>query len=215
MTENETTAQQKKSKKKKMLIAILVVTVLGAASWVLTEMPHLFTGGGKIDPLQGGQESGYYFYPVDYDLDVTADAVYMDLNRHIYLKTGAETIAITNGNYARYGNTAVFFGAYFEAIVAGDTETYNSFFTDNYYKTHKPYEDFPPQMVYDILVEQLSLTENEDRTITYTFNVSYKLHRNTGTFRNDIGSDASRVLYFELVEAVDGTVLIDRIAYYN
>ena len=39
------------------------------------------------------------------------------------------------------------------------------------------------------------------------------IHRNDGTFRNDIDSDASKTLYFELIEE-NGVVKIDRITYY-
>ncbi len=216
MGERQAAAAQKKAKKKKMLVGILVVTLLGAVSFALTEMPQLFGGNeGKTTSMYSDEIKSYIFYPINEDLDVTKDRVYMELDRYVYFKTGRETMAITDGNYAKHGSVASFFGTYFEAVVAGDGETYNTFFTDNYYKSNKSLTDFPPQMLYDILVEQLSLTENEDKTITYACNVSYKIHRNTGTFRNDIGSNASRTLYFELIESIDGTVKIDRIAYYK
>lgn len=205
-----------KTKKKKMIIAILAVTVLGAISWVLTEHPEIFRKEEeKITSMYSDEIKTYLFYPIDYELDVTKDDTYMGLNRYVYYKNGAETFAITDGNYAFHGPAVEFFGLYFQTIIRGNAKTYNTFFTDNYYKTNKAYDSFPPQMLYDILIEQLSMTENEDKTVTYKFNVSYKIHKNTGTFRNDIDSDSSKVLYYELIEDRDGRVLIDRITYYK
>ncbi len=214
--EQQSAHKAKKAKKKKMLIAILAVTVLGGVSWVLTENPQIFRIEEKKPASMYSDEiKSYLFYPVDYDLDVNADPIYRGLNRYVYYKNGAETFAITDDDYAKHGAVVEFFGLYFKTIIKGNATTYNTFFTDNYYKTNKAYDTFPPQMLYDILIEQLSMTENEDKTVTYQFNVSYKIHKNTGTFRNDIDSDSSKVLYYELIEDRAGRVLIDRITYYK
>ena len=214
--EQQAAKAAKKTKKKKMLIAILAVTVLGGVSWVLTENPQLFRKEEQEPTSMYSDEiKTFLFYPIDHDLDINADPVYRELDRYVYYKNGPETFAITDDDYARHGPAVAFFGMYFKTVIRGSTKTYNTYFTENYYKTNKPYDDFPPQMLYDILIEQLSMTENEDKTVTYAFNVSYKIHKNTGTFRNDIDSDSSKVLYYELIEDRDGRVLIDRIDYYK
>lgn len=206
----------KKAKKKKMLIGILAVTLLGAASWLLTEHPELFKKEeNKPTTMYSDELTTYLFYPIDYDLDITKDSVYMGLNRYIYYKNGGETIGITDGNYEKYGPAVQFFAIYFNTIINGSANAHNLLYTDNYYKTNEEYDSFPPQMLYDILIEQLAMVENSDKTVTYKFNVSYKIHKNTGTFRNDIDSDSSRTLYYELIEDRDGRVLIDRITYYK
>ena len=67
-------------------------------------------------------------------------------------------------------------------------------------------------MIYDITVEKLSENYKDGNTV-YKYNVSYKIYRNNGTFRNDIGSDGSKTLMFTLIG--DGTqVKIDAINYY-
>lgn len=208
---------KKQAKKKKMLIGIAVVTLLGAVSWVLLENPQIFESQEtkKATSMYSDEIKSYVFYPSNYSLDVTTDETYMGLDRYVYYKNGGETIAVTDGNYAQYGKAVEFFGTYFETVIAGDTETYNTYFTDHYYESNTPYSLFAPQMLYDILIEQLSQAENSDGTVLYTFNVSYKIHRNDGTFRNDIDSDASKTLYYELIEDQNGTVKIDRITYYR
>lgn len=207
----------KKARKKKMLIAILIVSALGAVSWVLLENPQLFEKKEekKAASMYSDTIKSYIFYPSNYNLDVTTDEVYMGLNRYVYYKNGGETFAVTDGNYLQYGKAVDFFGTYFDTVIAGDWETYNTYFTDHYYESNEPYKLFAPQMLYDILIEQLSQTENKDGTVVYTFNVSYKIHRNDGTFRNDIDSDSKKPLYYELIQDTDGTVKIDRITYYK
>ena len=70
-------------------------------------------------------------------------------------------------------------------------------------------------MLYDLLIEQLSEQSNDDGSTVWGFNVSYKIHRNDGTFRNALPSDASKKLYFELIGTRDGEVKIDRVTYYK
>ena len=70
-------------------------------------------------------------------------------------------------------------------------------------------------MLYNIQVEQLSEVMNNDGTSEWTFNVTYMIHRNDGTFRNDLDSDSSKKLFFELIGYPDGTVKIDNISYYK
>jgi len=219
MTENkEKKAKKKLSKKQKMIIGILLVTLLGGASWILLQNPQIFEVKPKDDKattMYSDKLISYVFYKTDYNLDVTADQVYMGLDRNMYYKNGSETLAVTADDYIQYGSAVQFFWNYFQTVIAGDTETYNTYFSDNYYETNTVHERFAPQMLYDMLIEKLSETPNNNQTVTHKYNVSYKIHRNDGTFRNDIDSDSSKVLYFELLEDPSGEIKIDRITYYT
>ncbi len=219
LLENEYMNDSNKSKqKKRILIGIGVLCVLGMISAVCLQNPQWFdiqkTSDVGPTNMYSDKLVSYTFYPTDYDLDVTADAVYMGLNRYVYFKNGNETVAITDGNYAAYNPAVEFFGTYFETVIAGDHETYNTFFSELYYEANEPMHEFAPQMLYDIQIEMLSQDPQNDGSTLYAFNVEYKIHRNDGTFRNDMGSDASKKLYFELYEDRDGLVQIDRITYY-
>ncbi len=213
------TVVDKKSKKKKMLCAIAVTVALAIVSVCLLEyqsIANFFASLGDKGPtsMYSDRLNSYNFYPTDYDLDVTAFPEYMEMDRSLYYSIGGETIAVDKTSADRYNPAVAFFLTYFDTAIAGDAETYNTFFTDKYYKTAKPYEQFAPQMIYDMNVEQLSQTDNADGTTTYAFNVWYKIYRNDGTFRNDIPSNASKTLYFEVIAGRDG-VKIDRITYYK
>ncbi len=210
--------QQKQQKKKKMLIGILVVTLLGAVSAILLANPQIFEVRHKSDKptsMYSDKLYSYVFYPTDYDLDPTQDERYMQYDRYVYYKLGNVSQAILEGEEDDYGPAVRFFTEYFQTVIAGDTETYNTYFTDNYYKDNTPYDKFAPQMLYDIEVEQLSETTHDNGTTDWAFNVTYKIHRNDGTFRNDLDSDSSKTLYFELIGTPDGTVKIDYITYYK
>ena len=72
---------------------------------------------------------------------------------------------------------------------------------------------FPPQKVYDIVVEQLLVTEGDGEDYTYEkkdcefgiYRVSYKILRNDGYFRPDLYDDEIvRPLVFELVTFNEG-----------
>ena len=207
----------KNKARRAVIIGICVMAVLGAVSWLLLYgKPEILDNAAdkvqdKIAGMYGSNQS-YIYYPVDDALDVTLVDEYMELDRTIHYTLGAETFALTDDIISIFGKDVQFFKAYFECAVAGDYQTYNSLFTDNYYKKNEPYYSFAPQMIYDIYIEKLSEDTSSGNTV-YAYNVSYKIFRNNGTFRNDIGSDGSKTLYFELVEQ-DGIILIDKIDYY-
>ena len=208
----------KKQKKRKMLIGIIVVTLLGAVSWILLENPQIFernTKSEKPTSMYSDTLYSYSFYPTDYDLDPTKDERYMQYDRYVYYKNGAVSQAILEGEEEAYGPAVKFFTDYFKTVIAGDAETYNTYFTERYYEDYEPYVQFAPQMLYNIQVEQLSEVMNNDGTSEWTFNVTYMIHRNDGTFRNDLDSDSSKKLFFELIGYPDGTVKIDNISYYK
>ena len=208
-------ALNRKKSKKEAYILIAVLCGIGIVSAVVLQNPQWFERKveEKNTSMYSDRVVSYSFYPTDYDLDVTADETYMELDRYVYYTNGAETIAIVDGDYEKYGPAIAFFGEYFATVIAGDTETYNTYFTEHYYESNAPHTRFAPQMLYNIRVEKL-WEELEDNTITrYACDVTYLIHRNDGTFRNDLDSDSSKTLYFELVEE-NGTVQIDRVTYY-
>ncbi len=219
MNENISRDKDKRNKKRlNLIIAIVVVTILAAIGYVLTYHPDLFEKKADtetVTSMYSDKIVSYNFYPSDYELDVTTVPEYMQLDRSVHYTDGNYTILVTDEEVGDYNKAVQFFVEYFKTIELGDTETYNSYFTDEYYENAKPYDRFAPQMIYNINVEQLSETFNNDGTTEWTFNVSYMIYRNDGTFRNDIDSDASKKLYYQLIEDRDGNVRINYITYYK
>ena len=209
-------SKRKAAKKQKMLVAIAVVSALALLSAIFLTLPHLFIPeGAKADPavMLSDKTERFFFYKPEYDLDIDADPYYAELDRYVRIKRGGEEIAVTDGDFAAWGEAVELFGRYFTAAIHGDAETYNSLFTENYYHTVRPYESFAPQRIYGITVEELSTGEMAGDT-KYVYNVTYAISHNDGTFRADIDSDAFKTLIFTLVPE-NGTLKIDSIGYYR
>ncbi len=200
-------------RKKRALIFAVTVIVLGTISAVLLPIINHYENKTDDEPtnMYSDELHSYIFHTPDYDLDVTTVEEYMELDRMLYYKYGAEEYGI-DGNAEDYGRDVAFFAEYFDIVISGKWEEYNNLFTDHYYETEKPRNRFAPQMIYDMHIEKLWVggENGEDR---YAYNVSYRIYRNNGTFRNDIDSGAAKTLYFELVD-VEGELKIDRITYY-
>lgn len=203
-----------KRRKKAAIIFVVIVLLLGIASGVALAVLDYVDRNSDDGPtnMYSDELHSYIFETPDYELDVTTVDEYMELDRLLYYKDGAEELGLS-GNLKKYGPAVEFFEKYFETVIAGDTDKYNKLFTDHYYESNSPKNTFAPQMIYDMHIEKLwkNVEDNCDR---YAFDVSYRIFRNNGTFRNDIDSGASKKLYFELVD-VNGTVKIDRITYYK
>ncbi|MCR5681952.1 MAG: hypothetical protein K6G29_05805 [Clostridiales bacterium] len=210
----------KKKKKKRLIIVLSAVTLLAAVSWVLTTFPNLFAGrknNSGVTTMYSDRNISYLFYESDYDLDPTTDEDYMGQDRQLWYKLGNLAVGgeLDESVWLDYNAAVRFFAKYFRTAIAGDAETYNTFFTDHYYEDNKPYYRFAPQRIYDMHVEELSETVSGDGTTVWVFNVEYRIMKNDGSFRNDIPSDGSKKLRFTLIGDAAGGVKIDAIDYYR
>lgn len=202
-----------KNRKKYALIfasAVLAIGVLSGALLYLFERAGEDRDNGPTN-MYSEELHSYVFYKPDYELDVTTVAEYMDMDRMLYYKNGTEEIGIDK-DAEEYGSAVLFFKEYFDTVIKGEWEAYNGMFTDKYFETNKAKGRFAPQMIYDMHISKLWEKIETGRTV-YAFDVSYRIYRNNGTFRNDIDSGAAKTLYFELVDE-GGEVKIDRITYY-
>lgn len=204
-----------KTKKKIMLIWISAFVILAVASYVLIYYPEIFDKESGTVEVTGSNGFYDYFYEADYSLKLEEYedySDYLDLDRALYYKNGNQTVGISKSELASYPDVVRFFGEYFDAVIKGDTETYNSLFSDEYYKTHEEKENFTPQMVYNMMIEQLSVSA-ENGFNEYVFDVSYKIFENNGTFRDDIYSNASRTQRIT-VDDSEGDFRISSVKYY-
>lgn len=151
------------------------------------------------------------FHTPDYDENIFEDEYYMGLDRSIYYReidTGV-TIAVGPEDYDNYGEGVKFMIDFVKCIIAGDAETYNSCFEEAFFevKEQERKETFTMQKLYNIVITKMSKT-----TDGYLFTLEYMIRNNNGTFRTDIGSDASKKQYITLSEKT-GELLIEKIEY--
>ena len=163
-----------------------------------------------------------YFDP-DYDYDIMKDTEYLEKDRTIYYcdSISGITEALDDKTLYEYGDALPVLKKMIDCIIAGDADEYNKLFSSNYFaiEGREPEEPFTMQQVYDILFTKAAVsekkTENGKKYTQYEFEVEYKIHKNNGTFRTDIGHDESRKQYFVLSDSTGERVLIDQILIYT
>ncbi len=161
------------------------------------------------------------FYEPDYDYNIMNDEEYLDLDRIIYYHDARTGImkSLTDKNLPAQGPAVNTLYNMIEAIIYGNADAYNDLFSQSYYKDNNPEREFTMQQVYDIHITIESETDQQNAAggiqTEYIFTVEYKIRRNNGTFRTDIGSDSSRTQIIVLSDKEGKDVLIDRIVYVN
>ena len=197
-----------------IMVGIVVIWYAsGPVADMISSAIESVRANNKGDPTSDYMDhiSTYIFAPSNYNEDIYADEEYMQLDRMIYYKEGADTFGVPEDSYAAYGAGLVFFGRYFDDVIHGRYEDYDAYFTEEYFKNQSNKERFTPQKLYDILVEHIRTELKDDGSHSHIYYVSFKIFKNTGTFRNDIGSDMSRTVVYELIEDTSGNVLINDI----
>ncbi len=194
------------AKKKKRII--VTVAVLGAVTVLLVAMEltqrYFLREPDTTRPLiyQTGTSKPVYLEEPDPDFDIFDDPDWLDEDRLIHYFDGSEGTVITwERNEA--GMVGVLFLRYFDALMKGDCEAYNALFTQNYFADREADDYFTMQRVYNISVtktQEYTFTEGQYAGLTrYLFTVEYCIMRNDGTFRDDIPSDFSCPMIFELI----------------
>lgn len=215
-TPNELTMATKKEKatgtKKKLLI------VIGA---VVLVMILLFGASYAIDAYYKSRENvqkpiDFDFYPADYSENIYDDQAYNDLIKDGFISytDGASgvTIGTSLDSVQKYGSDVKFMVDYIYSIINGDADAYNAFFSESYIKANGKLEKFTMQKLYDVNITKLTSEEVSGKNGTYTkyeFILEYKILKNNGTFRNDIG-DGSKKQYITITTE-SGKLLIDSI----
>lgn len=201
-------------KKRLLKIAIIILAVFA----VLVLFDFALEKGLFDRPQQddtGTREPIFFFNP-DYDFDIFTDEAYLDLDRSLHFSDdgGTSTAILTDENsYNSAHRTARFFKEYFDAVIMGDYEKYNSLFTDEYLKKNGAKDRFTMQMIYNMEAVLLRSEDHDDGTTLYEFEVRYAIRRNNGTFRDDLDSGVTRPQLYVIREGSDtGSLLIAAIS---
>ncbi len=152
------------------------------------------------------------FEEPDYDADIFEDASYLDLNRYIeYSSPDGVSVTVTDGNYGKYHEALHLFASYFDALMMGDAEALAALHGEAYKAEHPLPERFTMQRVYDINVALKSTVISEEADTygdkIFVFRVAYKIMKNDGTFRSDMGSGEALPLLFEVTMRGDTTLI--------
>lgn len=176
-----------------ILIVFAVIIVLYVATMALN--PDELVDRWFSDDTSDLPPQNIEFYPADKDYNIMADEEYLEYDRRIsyYDPDSGATYWVEEEQVSTSEPFVQFFHSYFQTVIYGDALNYAEHFAPDY-EGELP-DDFTMQMVYDI---ELRPHANSNGETCYI--VNYKIHKNNGTFRRDIGSDVGREYLFTLVE---------------
>ncbi|MBQ7337240.1 MAG: hypothetical protein IJW40_02175 [Clostridia bacterium] len=186
---------QDERKKKKVLKIVLVFSVAVIALSLLFSFfdPEVIVQQWFSRENDKDNEE-IYFYREDDELNTLENEEYLQMDSRMFYHNPFEgvTYSIEEEGLSEEDDAVIFFYNYFAAVKNGDAAACSEMFSSSY-KGEIP-EDFTVQMIYDINV----YPQTEGGEIV-SYRVDYKIHRNNGTFRDDVGSDVIRPLLFTLV----------------
>ena len=191
-------------------------TLYGYFPW----LEDLVTGGAGNE--YQGNDFTIIFYPIDYEHNIMKDKEYLELDRKIYYFADrsqlGSMIELDDSNRDKQAVGVTLICDMVQSIIMGDADTYNSFFSD-YYFEHKELEPdpgFTMTQLYDIKITNFGQQTISDKKLgdytEYHFVLQYKIHKNNGTFRSDIGSDGSAATYIIITDR-NGKLMIEDMFY--
>ena len=181
--------------------------------YILTLLiPYIFNSSKDYSEKE---TANFDFYTADYDENIFEDEEYLSLIENGIIKydnASGLMVDITFENAKDQGETIDFLAKYIESIINGDNESYNSFFSTKYYKNNSPKDRYTMQKVYDATITYYTVSDEEEKTANYTkyvYKLKYRIYKNNGTFRQDIGDD-SKTQYIVITNR-EGKWLIDSV----
>ena len=207
----EKISKNKRTLKRVFCIVVAIIVVLMAASFGMS----LYLERGSEESTQN---ASFNFAPANYDENIYEDPEYMKLvERGLISYTDYSTnltLGISYEEAIDHGKDVQFMVDYIYAIIAGDADAYNDFFSDAYYKKNDPKEKFTMQKLYEVNIAKASETKETDSSgnsySKYEYVVKYKILDNNGTFRDDFntGTKEQHILFTNK----GGEFLIDSIS---
>lgn len=206
----------KDSKSKKILIRIIAIVVAVIVFMIAASFAMNIYLERKAE--KDAQKVHFDFAPANYDENIFEDQEYLALieKGFIYYTDYATniTLGIEYEDAIDYGEDVLFMVDYIYAIVAGDAEEYNKFFSDAYYKKNEPKDKFTMQKLYEVNISKVSVTQVTDKSGNthneYQYIVKYRILDNNGTFRDDFNTGTKEQYIFFTNET--GEFLIDSIS---
>lgn len=223
-SENKSAKVDPVAKMKKRIIIVLVILCAVIALYFIALAINTLLDNHS-EPTNDSDTEYIYFYPPDFEEDITLDESYMDKIRDISFRDANSglTESLTEDQYAVHGDAVLFATQLIQAVIRGDTDAYNKMFSDEYYSTTPKKDKFTPQKLYgssDTLGIRITLEKDEEIADSkigiiyrqYIIKLEYMIYKNNGTFRDDVGSDAMRPVYY-VMSTKSGKLLIDRVIY--
>ncbi len=206
----------RKLKKRMIIVLCAMLGFVVVAIPLIGILENISAGSEETLPQKPPKPNSVIFVEPDYDADIMKDPEYLELDRSVRLADGNITTTLDPKKVHAYSPAVGVLYDLVQAVIMGDADAYNALFSERYYAENDPEPPFTMQKVYEIVITKIREQTKSDATGKYTeyiYSVEYKIHYNDGTYRTDIGHDASRPQYFQLTDRENDKVLIDRLMY--
>ncbi len=213
-SENEKLAQYEamRARSEKMKKRMLLILAVAVAAIVLLSLAVLL-----IEQLTKTQPpeitDGEYEFFAPYSGDILQNKEYLSLDRYVkYCETATgqgQTLTVDPENTEAFDANVRFLYGYLQTVIAGDSEAYNRCFNETYFQNVEPIGDFSQQMLHEITIYYHTTQTEADGSKLVSYRLEYMIHRNDGTFRRDVGSDAIRPQMVYLRVTADGEISIE------
>lgn len=145
----------------------------------------------------GDDASPHIEFFAPYEGNIFEFEEYLGLDRSVTYFDGQVYRSIETDNEKDFDRAVLFLRDFLEIMTRGDASAYNAAFT--FSPQQKP---FSQQMIYESVICYEGYTTDEtDKLIVYR--LEYKIHRNDGTLRRDVGSDGM-IPQWVVVRVTDG-----------
>ncbi len=212
---------QKSGKRRaKAIIIFFVCFIVGTTVLCLA----LLGAMKEADDNEIEKGNTYLFYEPDYSLNILENDEYLDLDRTIRFENpdNGITNGITRENLDDIPTDlkapVSLLCDFIDYAIHGESEMLNSLFSDAYIEAGgKTKMDFTMQQLYNIKISYVTSSSEVVEGFTeysYDFWLEYMIHKNSGSFRNDMESDCVRKEYVRVTDR-NGILGIDVLAPYN
>ena len=142
-----------------------------------------------------------FFAP--YQGDIFEAEEYLSLDRSVSYFDGAVYRSLTDENEGEFDLAVLFLRDFIDIMTRGDHVAYNAAFT-----SPAGQAEFSQQMIYEaVIAYEERGVDGGDRLIVYR--LEYKIHRNDGTLRSDVGSDGIKPQWAVVRATDDGRISLD------
>lgn len=161
-------------------------------------------------------EPTFHFYPITEE-DIFENTAYLEMDRELYYTdNNGVTERIDEAYLTAYPNAELqFLYDYVQAIIHGDSRSFNAFFNDTYYKDAEPHAGFTQQMLKEIDLSLASIEHLPDGDRFVTYRLEYDIYRNNGSFRNDCAPEKESPEFLVLRITREGGISIERRVFYR
>ncbi len=141
-----------------------------------------------------------------YEGDIFQYEAYLATDRKIYYHDGMIIRSVEEDRLEEFDTCVLFLCEFVKTMESGDVAAYNSSFT-----VDPQQAEFSQQMIYETVIFYQQSAKQSNGDVLYTYTLEYKLLRNDGSLRRDVGSRSVRPLFVTLRLHADGSVTIDQL----